>query len=712
MERRAWLCMRMLRVSEHLYPISHLGFLQCMAHNSKERQCLFDFYGNCVVLKIQPNVLIYHQNPEARALRVHMHLHRMFSMNVSITECHLNRPSDIHIYNARDPYLELGSHGSYKEYSGEQLPWSIFRPHSYVKVVFHNLCLSPKCVELEYSIICQMHFIPLYKDTSPLKHNFNWGNFVVRTFHIYVDVINKICLLINSATGNGILAYDSPNPIGRVLLKRKSKFDKQFAINASAFQLFIVVTHCQFCNATTLYYETVEQEKIDIEIRNKPIKLHAKNQSSWEPNSLSWIQTYLLKSQEGHQVDTKILNLKFYCNDVANIFTGGVVLYNIVNGRAERVVGLHKNSDYDALTHLPISFKSTQNVMYVVVYAYTAQCDITTVLEIQAANCAGRYFDFFKLPSTAPFLHEIDHRKYKLHLPYNDRDRCVQFYAWQITENRNYSYNTVDIQITWETNYPVSMEGIITGMTISYSCGIKVYGKMYTNGLKQASDASGMKLYFFGLLKYFNYKACAQLKLTIKMQEAPCDVPCVTIAPKIMTNSVCDICTYLYSTERNQLYLKQNIPLKVYAMKGSCIGLELHVTRCANTKWTQYDYNIDRRPETHTISTKASYRISDKNQCMAYVPKTIAATHPEPTQCSQTPPRLKFIFQSSVHTLMTSHARISWEGAATHCLQTDGTLTVPNNHREYDFIRRSFLESSGIVLIPMGLRRYHVSTYF
>ena len=471
-----------------------------------------------------------------------------------------------------------------------------------------------------------------------------------------------------------------------------------------------MVTHCQFCNATTFYYETVEQEKIDIEIRNKPIKLHTKNQSSWEPSSLSWIQTYLLKAQEEHKVDTKILNLKFYCRYVANIFTGGVVLYNIVNGRAEKVVGLHEHSDYKALTRLPISFKSTQNVMYIVVYAYTAQCDTTAVLEIQAANCAGRYFDFFKLPSTAPYLHKIGNRNYKLHLPYNDKDSCVQFYVWQITDKRNSSYSREDIQITWKTNYPVSMEGVITGV-MSYACGFKAYGKMYIHRLEQEIITSGWKMYFFGLLKYLNFNPCAQTKFTIKIQEAQCDVPCVTIAPKIMTNSddVCDICTYLYSTG-SQIYLKQNIPLKVYAKKGSCIGLELHVTRCTNTKWTKYDFNIDRRPKTHIISTKARYRISDKNQCMAYVPKNIAATHPEPTQCSETPPRLQFIFQSSVYTLMTSHMRTSWADAATHCLKTDGTLTVPNSLREYDFIRRSFLESSGIVLIPIGLRRYYVST--
>ena len=136
----------------------------------------------------------------------------------------------------------------------------------------------------------------------------------------------------------------------------------------------------------------------------------------------------------------------------------------------------------------------------------------------------------------------------------------------------------------------------------------------------------------------------------------------------------------------------------------------IQVTRCENKQFIRYHYNIDRPEEMQLIFTKATYRIKDPNQCMSYVHKDIVKTHLDPAECSETPPRLQAIFQRSVYTLIWRHVMTIWEDAATHCLKTDGTLIVPNSRQEYDFIWRSFIERYEIVLIPMGLRRYEVST--
>ena len=145
-------------------------------------------------------------------------------------------------------------------------------------------------------------------------------------------------------------------------------------------------------------------------------------------------------------------------------------------------------------------------------------------------------------------------------------------------------------------------------------------------------------------------------------------------------------------------------------MKRNCSGLELMVTRCENKQFIRYHYNIDLPEEIQLLSTKATYHIIDQNQCMSYVAKDIFKTQPDRTECSQTPPRLQSIFQSSVYILIWRHVMTTWEDAATHCLNTDGTLIVPNSQREYDFIWKSFIERSEMVLIPLGLRRYKVWT--
>ena len=315
-----------------------------MSHNSKESRCLYNIRNRCIVLETKPNVLIYYKNLEAALIRFHIHIHRMFSMNLSITEFHLKRASDItHI--AYSSYLELGSHGTHKQYFGERLPWSVFRRHSDIRVALINCCSAHQCVEIEYSTMPKLYFTPLYTDNSLHEHHFSWGDYSVYMFHIYVEAINKICLHIETTIGSGIVAYDSPTPTRNVLLRLRSKYENQVTINASAFQMFLVVMHCQTCNVTTFHYEAVEQNKKVVDIKYKPIKMHITNQSSWGFNQLAWIQTYHLKAQEGHNVDTKITHLMFYCKSVGNVFTGGVILYNIVNGRTERVAGLHRNSD-------------------------------------------------------------------------------------------------------------------------------------------------------------------------------------------------------------------------------------------------------------------------------------------------------------------------------------------------------------------------------
>ena len=710
MERRAWLCMSR-RSTGHLYSASYFDFLRCMSHNSKESRCLYNIRSRCIVLETKPNVLIYYHNLEAVLIRFHIHLHWMFSMNVSITEFNLNRASGI-TYGEYNSYLELGSHDTHKRYFGERLPWSIFMRHFDITVALINFCAAHKCVEIEYNIMPKLYFTPLYTDNSSPENQFSWGNHSVYTFHMYVEVINKICLHIEPAIGSGIVAYDSSTPTRNVLLRLKSEYENQVTINASAFQMFLVLTHCQTCNATTFHYEAVEQNKIVVDIKHKPIKMQITNQSSWRSNQLTWIQIYLLKAEGGHNVDTKMTHLKFYCNFVGDIFTGGVVLYNIVNGRKERVMGLHRNSDINDFLLSEISFKSTQNAMYVAVYAYgTVQCDTTVVLEIQAVDCAGRYFDYFNLPSTAPYLHKMHQHRYKLYLPYHDGDECIQLYAWHIADNTNHLVTTGSIHIFWKIGYPVWIEATMAGHFTSHRCRIKVHGQIYIIQPKYESIFDSRRIHFAGTLQYISYKTCAQTKLSIKIQQTHCEVPCVSIAPQIMTNSndLCDICSYWYSTAYHIL-LKQNITLKVYAMKSNCTGLKLMVTRCENKQFIRYHYNIDRPEEMQLNSTKATYRIKDPNQCMSYVPNDIVTTHLDPAECSETPPRLQAIFQRSVYTLIWRHVMTTWEDAATHCLKTDGTLIVPNSRQEYDFIWRSFIERYEIVLIPMGLRRYEVST--
>ena len=285
-------------------------------------------------------------------------------------------------------------------YCGKRHPWSIY---SNSNVATIKLIITERMEKYDIQLTMRFGVVdPFYSQNQQPSHAAgpsSWGPFATFTYHIAVQMTNKVRVLVSSdfQQTHKSMFYDGPHPkMPRLLVYRK--FDNQTLYLSSTFQVFYVVASKSAYPSFTLSY-TADHSFATLHVGpNQEITL-TNNTGCGNNGRESWMCTFRIVAPDHMYAQVHVSSLNIY-GIFANVYTSaGVALYNIVNNKM--YLAGHWYYSITQTNGNNLTFTGSNNQLVVSVYAYSPYSRLSCTFITYASICVGSFIGKHIRPSMA-----------------------------------------------------------------------------------------------------------------------------------------------------------------------------------------------------------------------------------------------------------------------------------------------------------------------
>ena len=666
--------------------------------------CLIRHHGECCLLRRYPNVLRYAYVPLDMFANIpqdfiQIIVHRQFSLNVTVIYSTVP-------YRLESIYRLAGFTIDGKRFRGLQYPITCMYPNNAVEVAFDEL--SDNYVLIEYSVAQKLN-VKDFRLRRPEAMPFSWSYFVVRMFHLRVDIRTRLVFDVISCVFCKLIVYDGPNERLPIIMKINDTYTSEKVV-ASTFQVFVVIAEDLQPERTINYFPTDIETAVFNLTSNEYREITFENRTNCFGHSMSSrLCVYTFYTSTLRNIHFSLRGLQFVGSYQSKQFTAGIVLYDQgVYGTTAKLFQLSHNRNELEIT-------SPGKIMHVAVFVYSVFASLFFQFSMSTMSCNALLVSNDYI-SYSGYIAPLDNTLRAFKITKMNSDECFQFmfissvytlniilpyYAPALLEiyKRNHlNYHTVECPIHYQNKY-------------------RPYTFQRENPGYMEFESS------LHVIKSFTVYPCKPTHyLKIRIKQLPCKLPCYYLSagptcslemPRdIGANVTCDVCANRYILCTSEL-LTDNISFTIETKSNMCsaVHLELRARESYTLGVPSMTLSITRDNAIVAIPDFISYIVAriTSEVCLTEIPigALLSDVHHKSPHDEITRHLMKDVVWNGVvyRPHLSQFFPRNWEEAAQHCLKADMALLTIHSLTEYHFLTKTLLETHDILVTYVGLKR-------
>ena len=406
MEIRVRRCRDLLPV-RHRFPTDLLSFVRCLTFRYKpQARCLRSrfptgFFGSRWKIKASvssswmlfSNEFKRSKNCPVRHQRYRLLVHKLFGLNLTMNEFTVLDSSRLQplpgqCRRARAKFIVSYNNGSIT-YCGKRSPWSIYS-NSYMATV--ELVLTDNSELYTIMLYLRMEVVdPFYSTNQHPSRTVGpsaWGSFKICTYHIAVEMIYRLRILMSHdfQQTTKFKCYDGPDAKMPVLPIYR-KVGNQTILISSTFQVVCIFASKSANLLLILHYSSDHPFAATRYVFSNEKVILKNNTGCGNSSVTSWMCIFRIVSPHHTYAQIRIATLHIY-GIFANVHTSvGVAIYNILFNKTY-LVG---HWCYGIINGKNLSFTGSGNQLILSVYAYSPYSLLSAKFSTYASICIGSF---------------------------------------------------------------------------------------------------------------------------------------------------------------------------------------------------------------------------------------------------------------------------------------------------------------------------------
>ena len=657
--------------------------------------------------------------------RINMYVHKLFAMNLTISQFTTIHRNQEHPLQGKCPgpipSIKITYDGGSDVYCGQKYPWIIYS-HSGMATV--NLFLARLSVASLLSYIRAKISINMidtdFVRTQPQSYAsivIAWGTYKIQMIRISVEFLYRIFISVKSdfdIPSNVI--YDGPNDMLEYLSAYNNTQDG-FNYISSTHQIYVMYALSTNSSLFSLNYTTHGYPAAPILSPNDLITL-INNTGCGYNDPRAWMCTFKISaSHHGHAV------LHVTSFDITGPFgnlptSAGIAVYNVINNTAILVHHLYKRTEGNLV------ITSTENQLFVAVYAYSVLANVSCRLATGASNCVGIFLQRHLKASTIQLTKHISYkinplgkRKIGFVATFSVGDYCffIQIHAVSIKPVARLQVKLVFVH---NSALKITKRFEMCGMDCFT---FKING--HYKPLREPNTAIEKRQSFVGPMKSIEFFGRQATMEFVMVSQVPCILPCHKIS--IVAANVhgivklCDICNFIFidNIAWNKYEVIQDKTITFERILGD---LSLNIL-IGSVEYDVVSFPKEFLKVLHYFAYYISYyvdglvlQLEEKRVLMVDVtdnglwkiPRGSMEIH-QNTLFIQTIPTEQKVFRLGMYEyFVLGKSRLTgWRNETNQCHIRGGHLLTIFDQRELDFVVDNIIKPFNIEIAWIGLRR-------
>ena len=685
---------------------SLIEVFRCMTKHYINK-CVIRYFGNCCLIGRYPNVLryVYMEMLAGTLLDEHfikIIVHRQFSLNVTVI--YSTVPNGMEF-----TYRSAGFTIAGKRFLGLQYPITVMYPNNTVEVAFDML--SYNHVLIEYSVAQKLNgkdFRLRRSEAMP----FLWSSFMVRMFHLRVDVRARLVFDVIFCVFCKLIVYDGPNERLPIIMKINDTYTSEKVV-ASTFQVFVVIAEDLQQDKTMEYFPTYIETSMFNLTSNEHRKITFENRTNCFGHSMSArLCVYTFYTSALRNIHFSLRALQFTGNYLSKQFTAGIFLYNQGHGITAKFFQLNHN-----LNELEITIAG--ETMHVAVFVYSVFASIFFQFSMSTMNCNVLFVSNGYIFSSG-YIAPVDTTLRAFKINYMDSDECFQL----LFTSSEYTVN-----ITLPHYTPALLEIYKRMHYHNVECSIHYHQTKYRPYRFETKYYEYVELEsIIHMITSFTVYPCKPTQyLKIRIKQLPCKLPCnyLMAGPScswqmrdITANDTCDVCANSYILCTSDV-LTDNISFAIGIKSNMCSAVHLQLTAGELYAYLVSFMTLSIKRENAIVAMPDF--LSDieatiiSELCLTEIPidALLSGVYHKSPQNEITRHLIKDVVWNGVvyRPHLSQFFPRNWKAAAQYCLKAGMTLLTIQSLTEYHFLTKTLLETLDILVTYIGLKRKVICSY-
>ena len=324
-----------------------------------------------------------------RHRNINIHVHPMFALNLTLFTFHLQ--SVAHVSREECFMVELKFYVSFNDYSlkycGSRHPWTLYTRSNAAQVGLSDQVLPYFEVNIaaNVGIVDRDFFLNDYGLHS--DNLVTWGGFRTQTYHIQVDMRNRIRIAFASALHwqTDIMIYNGPWPGTPKQIFNDFLGQKTIYVS-STFQVLIFLVFENDKSDIDMIYNLHNMNGIQ-NLYVRP-EMNLENNTGCGNNTVkSWMCTFNIVTPASTYARLKIRDLVIHGPSVGTLAAAGVAIYNVKNDTVDLVAHLSDSMDGSLI------YTASGNQLMVTVYAYSPFTLLSGTFSAEISRCVGQFLE-------------------------------------------------------------------------------------------------------------------------------------------------------------------------------------------------------------------------------------------------------------------------------------------------------------------------------
>ena len=682
-------------------------------------KCVVTRFPSCVLIHKYPNILEYryrrspgHLKRFQHSIRISLHLH--FSLNITVVHSNV-------LFAGQSSHGIAGFTIAGKRHSGLHYPNTFINSNNTIEVRFdmeeHNL------VVIEYSVAQNLNVIDLPVMTVASSY-YRWGYFLVRVFHILIDIRARLVLDVISCVFCKLIVYDGLNERLPIIMKINDTCISENVV-ASTFQVYVVVAENLHQQQMVMNYGPTYINTAVFNLTNDEYHVtRFDNSTSCSGHSLSArLCVYTFYTSTLGKIHFSLMDVHFTGNYQGKQFIAGIVLFNQGHGTTAKI--FHLNHDLPALQLYDLDIISTGSTMHVAVFVYSLFASLTVQFSMATINCSV-FLVSREYISYSGYVTPVgaSRRLFRINTPSLDQPEYIECFQLQFIPSLHPLKFILprDMPVLLTIYKAVLSPFFVAGCYIDFQqpkFRAYVSKRMYYRHSSIETNIHLISSLIIDKCKPTHY-------FKIRFKPMPCKLPCQHLTTEKRAGmlwhdndtATCDICEHVY--KRVDTNFRYNFSFAIGIKSSKCSSMHLKLIDLEPYPYGSsfITFSIKR---DNIIITIPDFRgeidayIAIKT-CLPEIPLVALNSETGHTipQNGITGHILKAVFWDGAvyHPHFSRFSPVTWETAAQSCMKAGMTLLTIHSQAEYHFLKGTFLQTHDMLILYVGLKRQVICLRF
>ena len=680
---------------------SLIEVFSCMSKHYTNK-CFIRNLRKCCLIRRYPNVLRYvYRGVFEETLQhiIQIIVHRHFSLNVTVIYAAVP-------YQMEFTYRSAGFTIAGKRFRGLQYPITLMYPNNTVEVAFDMLFENH--VLIEYSVAQKLGLKDFRLRRSEAMP-FLWCNYVVRMFHLRVDIRARLVFDVISCVLCKLIVYDGPNERLPIIMKINDTYTSEKVV-ASTFQVFVVIAEDLRQEKTMHYFPTYIETAVFNLTNNEYREITFDNDTNCFGHSMfARLCVYTFYASALRKINFSFTALQFMGSYQGKQFAAGIVLYNQGQGATTNFFQLRYNLD-------DFEMISPGKTMHVAIFVYSVFASLSFHFTMSTTDCNALIVSNDWI-SYSGHITPVDNTLRAFRINKMDSDECFQLLFISSLHKvtiilPHYTPALLEICKTNSLGYPFFRCSVHNDQT-----NYKPY-KLERKFYRYTEFESIIHI----ITSFTVYPCKPPQHIKIRIKQFPCKLPCyylragpacsLQIPQDNTVNDTCDVCANRYILCKSE-QLTDNISFAIGIKSSMCPGVHLELTAGESYAYgiPFMTLSIKRDNAIVTIPDFISYieAYITSEVCLTEIPigALLSDVHHKSPENEITRHLMKDVVWNGV--VYRPHRfqffPVNWEAAAQYCLKADMALVTIQSLTEYHFLTKTLLEMHDILTLYVGLKR-------